>query len=108
MYKDGASIRQRTAYGASHLLQWHVINWAKQKGSVEHDLAGCPPIKDINNPDHPFYGLGRFKTSFNKTVTEYVGAYEVPVKLWKAKLWHKLIEKIVRRLYFRLKHESWY
>jgi lipid II:glycine glycyltransferase (peptidoglycan interpeptide bridge formation enzyme) len=108
MYKDGASSRKRTAYGASHLLQWHVIQWAKEHGSKEHDLAGTPPIAEIRNPDHPFYGLGRFKTSFNKTVTEYVGAYDIPVRPLKANLWHRYIEKIVRRVYFRRHHESFY
>jgi len=108
MYKDGASIRERTAYGASHLLQWHVIQWAKEHGSLMHDLAGVPPIDQIKNPDHPFSGLARFKTSFNKEVTQYVGAFEVPIVPWKAKLWHKFVEKVVRRLYFKRHHESYY
>lgn len=108
MYKDGASVRERTAYGASHLLQWHVIQWAKSKGSLSHDLAGVPPIKDLKNPDHPFYGLARFKTSFNKQATQYVGAFEVPVVGWKATLWHRLVEKIVRRLYLKRYGQSYY
>ena len=108
MYKDGASVRERTAYGASHLLQWHVIKWAKKHGSKLHDLAGVPPIKDIKDPNHPFSGLARFKTSFNKEVTQYVGALEVPVVKWKSKLWHRYIEKLVRKLYFKRHHESYY
>ncbi len=108
MYKDGASVRERTVYGASHLLQWHVIQWAKEKGSKKHDLAGCPPIAEIKNPNHPFYGMGRFKTSFNKEVTEYVGTYEVPINRLKTKLWTKYVEKIVRKLYFKQHKESWY
>jgi lipid II:glycine glycyltransferase (peptidoglycan interpeptide bridge formation enzyme) len=108
MYKDGASVRERTAYGASHLLQWHVIQWAKEHGSLSHDLAGVPPIKDISNPDHPFSGLARFKTSFNKEVKQYVGAFEVPVSPLKAKLWNRLLEKIIRRLYFMRHKESYY
>ena len=108
MYKDGASVRERTAYGASHLLQWHVIEWAKEHGSLQHDLAGVPPIKDIKDSNHPFSGLARFKTSFNKEVTQYVGAFEVPVVAWKTKLWHKYIEKLVRKIYFKQKHESYY
>src|SRR5690606_2936264 len=63
-YKDGASTRQRTVYGASHLLQWEVIKWAKETGSLVHDLCGAPPSDQIQNPDHPHYGIGRFKTSF--------------------------------------------
>jgi lipid II:glycine glycyltransferase (peptidoglycan interpeptide bridge formation enzyme) len=108
MYKDGASVRERTVYGASHLLQWEVIKWAKSRGSKSHDLAGVPPIDEIKNSDHPFYGLGRFKTSFNKVVTEYVGAYEIPVSPLKTKLWTKYIEKVIRRLYFKKHHESYY
>lgn len=108
MYKDGASVRQRSVYGASHLLQWHVIQWAKSKGALQHDLAGVPPIAEVKNPDHPFYGLARFKTSFNKEITEYVGAYEVPVSPLKTKLWHRYLEKIVRKLYFMRHHESYY
>ncbi len=108
VYKDGASVREKVTYGASHLLQWEVIKWAKSLGSLEHDLAGVPPIADIKDPNHPFYGLGRFKTSFNKTVTQYVGAYDVPARPLRAKLWHAYIEKIVRRLYFRRHHESFY
>lgn len=107
-YKDGASIREKVTYGASHYLQWKVIEWAKSQGSIAHDLCGTPPAADITDPHHPFYGLGRFKTSFNKTVTDYIGAYEVPVVPWKSKLWMKLIEKIVRRLYFKQHHESYY
>lgn len=108
MYKDGASIRERTAYGASHLLQWHVIQWAKEHGSRSHDLAGVPPIKDIKDPNHPFSGLARFKTSFNKEVTQYVGAFEVPVVGWKARLWHRYFEKVVRKLHFMRFKESYY
>ena len=72
-YKDGASVRKRTAYGASHLLQWHVIKWAKAHGSLLHDFCGSPPSDEINNVDHKHHGIGLFKTAFNKTVTDYIG-----------------------------------
>lgn len=108
MYKDGASVRERTAYGASHLLQWHVIKWAKGLGSLKHDLAGVPPIKDIKDPNHPFSGLARFKTSFNKEVTQYVGGLEIPVVGWKATLWNRYVEKVVRKLHFMRFKESYY
>lgn len=107
-YKDGASVRQRTAYGASHLLQWHVIEWAKSKGSMVHDLCGSPPSDQINNPQHPHYGIGRFKTSFNKEVTDYIGAYDIAVKPFSYKIWSKIGERVVLRLYFTIHHESYY
>jgi lipid II:glycine glycyltransferase (peptidoglycan interpeptide bridge formation enzyme) len=107
-YKDGASIRKRTAYGASHLLQWHVIQWAKEHGSLIHDLCGTPPIIHAKDQDHPYYGIGLFKTSFNKEITEYVGAYEIPVNPVKSRLWTKLFEKIIRRVHYKIHHESFY
>lgn len=108
MYKDGASVRERPAYGASHLLQWHVIQWVKSKGSVTHDLAGAPPIAFMHDKTHTFYNIGRFKRQFNNEITEYVGAYDVPVVDWKAKIWHKFAEKVVRKLFFMRKKQSWY
>ncbi|MBC7512717.1 peptidoglycan bridge formation glycyltransferase FemA/FemB family protein [Candidatus Saccharibacteria bacterium] len=108
MYKDGASVRQRTVYGASHLLQWHVIQWAKEHGSLQHDLAGVPPLSELKNSDHPFAGLARFKTSFNKQATQFVGAFEIPVVGWKTNLWHRYIEKITRRLYYKRHRQSYY
>ena len=107
-YKDGASIRERTVYGASHLLQWRVIEWAKANGSVMHDFCGSPPASEIKNPEHPHYGIGRFKTSFNKEVTDYIGAYDVIVKPTAYALWTKLGERLVVRLHSKRHHENWY
>lgn len=107
-YKDGASVRERTVYGASHLLQWRVIEWAKSRGSVVHDLCGVPPVDEISNPDHPHYGLGRFKTSFNKTVTEYVGTYDMIISPHGYNLWKKLGERLALALHNRRFHESFY
>ena len=107
-YKDGASIRNRTVYGASHLLQWEVIKWAKEKGSLLHDFCGAPPSDQINNPDHPHYGIGRFKTSFNKDVTDYIGAYDLPINPPIYALWSRFGERLALRLYRALHHESYY
>lgn len=107
-YKDGASTRERTVYGASHLLQWRVIEWAKARGSVVHDLCGVPPVDEISNPEHPHYGLGRFKTSFNKTVTEYVGTYDMIISPHGYNLWKKLGERIVISLHSRRFRENYY
>lgn len=107
-YKDGASIRERTVYGASHLLQWHVIKWAKENGALVHDLCGAPPSDQINNPEHKHYGIGRFKTSFNKEVTDYVGAFDYAINPLLYMLWSKIGERIILRLYWRRYGESWY
>jgi lipid II:glycine glycyltransferase (peptidoglycan interpeptide bridge formation enzyme) len=107
-YKDGASIRERTVYGASHLLQWRVIEWAKANGSVIHDFCGSPPSKDIKNSQHPHYGIGRFKTSFNKEVTDYIGAWDIIISPPAYQLWRQVGERLVMRLHNKRHHENWY
>lgn len=107
-YKDGASIRKRTAYGASHLLQWHVITWAKEKGALIHDFCGSPPSEEIHNPQHPHYGIGLFKTSFSKEVTDYIGAYDYVVSPTRYAAWKKLGEKAHRHLYFKRTKDYYY
>lgn len=108
VYKDGASVRNRPVYGASHLLQWHVIQWAKSAGSTRHDLCGAPPEHERENAKHPLYGIGLFKSQFEKRITEYVGSYDLPIKPVRYKLWHLGLEKLVRKAYFMTHHQSFY
>ena len=108
LYKDGASVRERPVYGASHLLQWRVIEWAKNRGATLHDLCGAPPSSEIKNEQHPFYGIGRFKSSFNKEVIDYVGAFDIPVRSLAYAIWRRIGERGVRRISFQFKHEDWY
>lgn len=107
-YKDGASVRKRTVYGASHLLQWRVIEWAKSRGATLHDFCGSPPSEEISNPEHKHYGVGLFKTAFNKTVTDYIGCYDLVINSPKYKLWNNLGERIAHRLHYYKHHDSYY
>jgi hypothetical protein len=107
-YKDGASIRKRTVYGASHLLQWHVIGWAKSRGVTLHDFCGAPPSDEINNPDHKHHGVGMFKTAFNKTVTDYIGCYDFVIDSWAYKVWSVVGERVMRRVHYYKHHDSYY
>lgn len=107
-YKDGASIRQRTAYGASHLLQWHVIEWAKSHGALIHDFCGSPPSDEIGNPSHPHYGVGLFKLSFSKNVVDFIGCYDYILSPTRYKAWTKLGERFHRHLYFKRTKDYYY
>lgn len=107
-YKDGASMRVDGAYGVTHLVQWHVITWAKENRAKIHDLCGTPPSDQINNESHRWYGVGRFKTSFNKQVTDYIGAYDLVVNPRQYALWTKFGERATKSLWYRMHHESWY
>lgn len=107
-YKDGASVRDKQVYGASHLLQWEVMQWMKAHGCTQHDLCGAPPSDKVDDTTHPHYGIGRFKTSFNKQITDYVGAFDLPLKPLVYKLWTTLGERVTLRLYYAKHHQSWY
>lgn len=107
-YKDGCSIRKRTVYGASHLLQWEMMRWMKAHGATSYDLCGTPPSEAIHDPNHHFAGLARFKTSFNKHVTDYVGCYNLPVKKMQYDLWQNIVERVVLRLHNMQHHTEWY
>lgn len=107
-YKDGASVRKKTIYGAPHNLQWEVIKWAKSRGSLVHDLCGAPPSEHINNPDHPHYGIGLFKTAFNRTVTDYIGCYDYVIMPGRYALWVNFFEKVAKRLHFQRYGEVYY
>lgn len=108
LYKDGASVRERTAYGASHLLQWQVITWMKAHGVTSYDLCGAPHSSRVNDESGAFYGIGRFKTSFNKHVTDYVGCYDIVVQPRAYRAWRRWGERIVVSLTYRLRHDQWY
>lgn len=107
-YKDGASIRKRTAYGASHLLQWEAMQWMKSHGVERYDLCGVPPSNRLDDPTHYLHGVGKFKTSFNKSVIDFTGAYELPVNTLKFKLWKTVIERLVLRAYRARHQQEWY
>lgn len=107
-YKDGASSRQHPVYGATHFLQWEVIKWAKSKDATIHDLCGSPPSDQIKNPDHKHYGIGLFKTAFNREVTDYVGCYDYIVNRFIYKLWALGGERLVKRLHYARHHDLYY
>lgn len=107
-YKDGASIKNRPVYGASHLLQWRVIEWAKSKGSIIHDFCGSPPSDQIDNVNHKHYGIGLFKTAFSKDVIDYIGCNDYVINSRKYKVWAKIGERISRRLHYRKHHDSYF
>lgn len=107
-YKDGASIRERTAYGASHLLQWEIIRWMKPHGVTRYDLCGTPPSDQMHDESHPHYNIGRFKSSFSKSVTDYIGVYDIPLRFLACSLWSRIGEWLLLRIYSRLRGENWY
>jgi serine/alanine adding enzyme len=97
-YKDGGSTQNRKQYGDSHLVQWAAIRRMKDLGCTEYDFCGTPPAARIKDKSHPLHGMGMFKTSFSKAVTDFVGCYDYVLAPVRHSLWVKGAERIFRRL----------
>ncbi len=107
-YKDGGSLQKRNQYGDSHLVQWTAINQLKELGCTEYDFCGTPPSDQLKDTSNPFHGLGLFKTSFSKTVTDFVGCYDQVLSPLKYKAWMAAGERVARQLYTRRTGQQFY
>lgn len=107
-YKEGASVREKQAYGVSHLLQWEVMRWANEVGATVHDLCGTPPSDRLDDETHELHGVGRFKRSFTPEVTDYVGAFDIPLAQRAYRLWVRFGDPIARRLSLALRKDPYY
>jgi len=107
-YKDGASVRAKSAYGASHALQWEVLRWASERGARVHDLCGAPPSDRIEETGHPLHGVGQFKRSFQPVVTDYAGAFDLPLRPGAYAFWVKLGDRLMRRWSLLVRRDPYY
>jgi len=106
--KDAASTREFDVRGASALLEVATIEYLKEKGVTEYDLCGTPPSDQIKNQDHPYYGVGSFKTGFNSNVTDFIGCCDFIIKPTAYKIWNKIGERVAKKLYQCKYHDSYY
>lgn len=73
-------------------LLWAMITNAKQQGLSRFDFWG---IASTDDPDHPRAGLTRFKRSFGGELKEYSGAWELPIKRTKYKV-YRLAKRVLK------------
>ena len=106
--KDAASPRERAVRGASALLELDVIEHLKTKGITDYDLCSCPPSDQIQNQNHPFYGIGVFKTGFNSNVTDYVGCLDLVINKKIYSFWNQIGERIILKLTYLIKKNVFY
>lgn len=72
-YLYGASSNGKRNLMPAYALQWEAMKTAKEAGCGTYDMFGIPPV---NNPDHPMYGLYRFKTGFGGEIHHRLGAWD--------------------------------
>ena len=96
-YKDGGSFDSKRELNASYLIQWEVMRWLMARGIEKYDLVGTPNRADVGTGDSRD-GLYSFKSKFNPEITEFAGAWDLPLNNLKYKLWRKVGERVAARL----------
>ncbi|MFD1814925.1 lipid II:glycine glycyltransferase FemX [Rhodococcus gannanensis] len=105
LYLTGASVRKEAgssagnglgAHGVGHAVQWEMIRWAREVGCLRYDMYGAPSSGRVDDPGHPLYGVGQFKLSFSKAVTDYIGCWDVPVGGTRSRLFYEAERATVR------------
>lgn len=106
VYLYGASSNEHRNLMPAYLLQWQAIQDARNYGCRSYDFYGIPPRDD---PDHPMYGLYRFKTGFGGSIIHRVGTIDIPVSRCLYYLyalaeqlrafWFKTVKKKLRGLF---------
>ena len=77
-YIYGASSNEKRNLMPNHLMQWTMIQWAKENGCELYDFRGVPdPDKGEMPPGEE--GLVRFKTGFGAELVRYIGEYDLPL-----------------------------
>ena len=98
-YLYGASApRQREAM-ANYALQWTAMQLAQERGCRSYDLYGIPPAAD---PEHPWFGLYRFKTGFGGDIVHRWGCWDYAMRPLPYQLLRHA-ELLRRRYYGRLR-----
>ncbi len=106
-YKDGGSTKEHSAVMAPHLLQWEVMRWLKDRGVTAYDLVAVPPADQLK-PEHPLFGLYRFKSGFSETITEYVGTWDLPIRRSRYAAWNRIAERAAHQWSYRVRHDLLY
>jgi lipid II:glycine glycyltransferase (peptidoglycan interpeptide bridge formation enzyme) len=106
-YKDGGSVKEHSEVMAPHLLQWEVMRWLRGRGVESYDLVAVPPAA-LLTPEHPLYGLYRFKSGFSDTITEFVGTWDLPVHRARYQVWDRILERAAHQWSYRVRHDLLY
>ena len=76
LYLYGASSSSKRNLMAPYAMHWEVMRRAKSLGCTCYDMGAVSPSMD---PEHPFYGLYRFKTGFGGKIEIRSGSWDYPL-----------------------------
>jgi lipid II:glycine glycyltransferase (peptidoglycan interpeptide bridge formation enzyme) len=92
-YLYGMSSRDHREHMPNYLLQWEAILRAKARGCQVYDLWGAPDQFEENDP---LWGVYRFKQGLGGTVVRHIGAWDLPVRPWTYRFYHKALPRILQ------------
>ena len=89
-YMYSGSTAEGLKIGANHLLQWHAIQWVRERGCALYDFWGVPEVvgRLLSAPESereqieeraqadPLYGAYRFKKGWGGHLVRYLPAYD--------------------------------
>ncbi len=76
LYLYGASSNAHRNLMGPYAVHWSAIQAARALGCVSYDMGAVSPNM---TPDHPFFGLYRFKTGFGGTIELRSGSWDYPL-----------------------------
>jgi peptidoglycan pentaglycine glycine transferase (the first glycine) len=79
-YVYGASSNEHRNVMPNHLMQWHMIRWAKEHGYAIYDFRGVSPVRNGEPVEAHLAGLNRFKEGFGARYVEYAGTFDLPLR----------------------------
>lgn len=92
-YLYGASTAAHRNRMPNYLMQWAMIRWAVESGCETYDFMGVP---HYDNPEHPNYGVYRFKKGFGGGIRTTAGEFDLHL----SPAWGRLTAACIRmRLY---------
>lgn len=88
-YVYGASSNEHRNVMPNHLMQWHMIRWAREQGYRIYDFRGVSPVRDGAPVEPHLAGLNRFKEGFGARYVEYAGTFDLPLRpvIYRAWRW---------------------
>ena len=86
-YVYGASSNEHRNVMPNHLMQWHMIRWARDNGYKIYDFRGVSPVRDGKPVEEHLAGLNRFKEGFGARYVEYAGTYDLPLRPLVYRAW---------------------
>ena len=98
-YLYGASAPRHREVMANYALQWEAMRVARERRCRVYDLYGIPPAAD---PQHPWFGLYRFKTGFGGDIVHCRGCWDYALRPLHYRLLRQA-ELLRHRYYSRLR-----